>query len=156
MEDNILGEADFLWQYILGQTRYLRDQVERALEVILCGKVSETSRSARHERNISHTDLERYARLWATALPDSPEIKAALAKRMATQYALFRSEMPETWQALELDSETVATAYQRMYGQSMARLFSAAPPPRQPLPTPPVAPGAERDWRGDGNRPRPQ
>lgn len=139
MGDNIQDEAELLWRYCLTQTRYMVDQVERALEVFLCGRISTPiSRSARQERQLSYADLERYAHRWTTFIPASPEIKAALAHRIATQYTLVRSEMPIIWQVLDLDSKSVQNAYQQLYQQPIARLFSSTPPVKPPAPKPPV------------------
>jgi predicted acylesterase/phospholipase RssA/CRP-like cAMP-binding protein len=135
-DDCIQAEAELLWQYCLVQTRYWVEQMARALDIFLCGKVSEqTLRSVRQERNLAYTDLERYAHRWVMASAAAPEIKAAMAHRVGTQYTLVRCEMPDLWRVLELDSQAVAMAYQQLYQQPLTGLFSTTHLSEPPSPT---------------------
>jgi predicted acylesterase/phospholipase RssA/CRP-like cAMP-binding protein len=140
MDDNLQPTVDDLWEYILSQTHYHLDQVRRAVTVLLCGQAPGSGSLARPPHELSYADLERCAGWWANAIPNTPPIQAALARRLAAQYALVRAAMPRTWQALGLESAAVMAAHQQIYQQPLDSLFSATPPPHPPSPPPPV------DW----------
>ncbi len=70
------------------------------------------------ERQIqpSIQDLERYAAQWAILVPANPQVRAMLAKLLNTRYSLSFADAPGIGTALELESEAVQSAYERLYG----------------------------------------
>ena len=75
-------------------------------------------------------DLERYAQQWASLVPDNPRVRAALAHLLSQKYRFSYQAVPGIRAALGLEEEAVKQAYQRLYGQPLATIFT---PQAKPL-----------------------
>jgi hypothetical protein len=70
-------------------------------------------------------DLERYAPEWAPLVPADPSLRAAVARLLGSKYRFERSDVPRLRQALGLDSEPVASAYERQHQAALQTMFAA-------------------------------
>ena len=72
-------------------------------------------------------DLEQFARQWASLVPDSPVIRAALARLLGEKYTFTSQVVPDIRQTLGLEEETVQRAFQRNYKVALATIYSSNP-----------------------------
>lgn len=68
-------------------------------------------------------DLERYAADWASLVPESAAMRAALAGLLATKYRLPRERTPRLRAALGLDTPDVAAAFERQHGRPIGSIY---------------------------------
>lgn len=73
-------------------------------------------------------DLERYAPVWASLVPDDPTVRAALARMMGDQYPLDERQMRGMRRALGLDDGPVREAFERLYHEPLASIYAAGLP----------------------------
>ncbi|MEZ4659531.1 MAG: aromatic amino acid transport family protein [Caldilineaceae bacterium] len=71
-------------------------------------------------------DLERYARQWAALVPEGATTRAATAHLLGEKYQLPHRMTPGIRAALGLDDEAVQQAYQQLYNQPLANIYSEA------------------------------
>ncbi|MEZ4862413.1 MAG: aromatic amino acid transport family protein [Caldilineaceae bacterium] len=71
-------------------------------------------------------DLERYARQWAELVPDSTTIRAMTAHLLGEKYRFPRRMAPGIRAALGLDDDVIEQAYQQLYNQPLATLYTDA------------------------------
>ncbi|MEZ4734611.1 MAG: aromatic amino acid transport family protein [Caldilineaceae bacterium] len=71
-------------------------------------------------------DLERYARQWAALVPDNVAIRAMTAHLVGDKYRFPRRMTPGIRAALGLDHEAVQQAYQQLYNQPLATIYTEA------------------------------
>ena len=69
-------------------------------------------------------DIERFARQWATLVPDNAALKAALAHQLGQKYRFAATAVPQLRAALSLDSQPVQDAYQRFYQASLDSIYA--------------------------------
>lgn len=69
-------------------------------------------------------DLERYATEWAALVPADPSLRAATARLLGQKYRFARSDVPRLRHALGLDTEAVASAYQRQHRAPLQTIFA--------------------------------
>ena len=67
--------------------------------------------------------LERFAPRWESLVPDSPEIRAATAQKLAEAYTLRRAALPQLRTALGLDTSEVAQAFQDLAGEPLEAIY---------------------------------
>jgi amino acid permease len=72
-------------------------------------------------------DLERFAARWSDLAPESPRVRAALAHVLGEKYRFTRRAVPGIRAALGLDTPEVGTAYQRLYGAPLDRIYALRP-----------------------------
>lgn len=80
-----------------------------------------------HHTPPSIQQLERYAAQWAMLVPDNPTIRAALAHLLSQNYPLAATQTPAICAAIGVETAAVQEAYQRLYAQSIATIFSPEP-----------------------------
>ncbi len=68
--------------------------------------------------------IERFAAHWAILVPESADIRAALAHLLGQKYALLASATPGIEQALGLGSPAVQQAHQRLYNQPLSAIYT--------------------------------
>ena len=68
--------------------------------------------------------LERYAPQWSDLVPDNPNIKAALARILSQKYDLIADRLTNIEAALDLDRESVRSAYTRQYQTPLVDIFT--------------------------------
>ncbi|HRW05077.1 MAG TPA: aromatic amino acid transport family protein [Caldilineaceae bacterium] len=71
-------------------------------------------------------DLERYARQWAQLVPESATTRAATAHLLGAKYRMPRRMTPGIRAALGLDDNGVQQAYQQLYSQPLATIYTDA------------------------------
>ena len=118
---------------IESRTAHLVDQSRRAMEFSLTEEsVKERDLAFLEAFNLGADppirptiqDLERYAPLWATLVPDNPQLRAALAHFFGQKYEFTHKAVPSIRVALGLDTDAVQRAYQRLYRQPLEKLFA--------------------------------
>ncbi len=118
---------------IESRTAHLVDQSRRAMEFSLTEEsVKERDLAFLEAFNLGADppirstiqDLERYAPLWATLVPDNPQLRAALAHLFGQKYEFTHKAVPSIRVALGLDTDAVQRAYQRLYRQPLEKLFA--------------------------------
>jgi len=70
-------------------------------------------------------DLERFAQHWAFLVPESPAIRATLARMLGRKYRFTWTAVPQIRATLGLDGEAVAQAYRRQYREDLAGIYAA-------------------------------
>ncbi len=122
--------AQTLLVLIEHRTRYLVAQTRRAIEMFLTAQGIPWTDSAllepgqpRGHPGLTLPDLDRYAREWASMVPDDPNVRAALLRRLAHQYALTADAVENVRAALGLDEQAVRDAYERRYGGPLEAIF---------------------------------
>ena len=70
-------------------------------------------------------DLERYASQWASLVPESPRLRAAIARLLGQKYPLIRRAVPGIRTALGLDERPVKQAYSTLYLEPLDSIFVA-------------------------------
>ena len=68
--------------------------------------------------------IERYAQHWAMVVPNNPTIRAIVAYLLGQQYHFTAAAIPGIRTALGLDQEVVQQAYQQLYNQPLATIYS--------------------------------
>lgn len=138
--DEILGglpsrRASGLLYAIEGRTAYLVARARRAMAPDFSGRSAEQEEHAFLTAFSSGTtlpieptvqDLERYARDWASLVPENPSIRASLARLIGEQYRLPRSRTANIQQALGTSSLQVATSFQELHAQPIDTIFVSA------------------------------
>jgi amino acid permease len=69
-------------------------------------------------------DLERHAAQWAYLVSENPRLRAAVAHFVGEKYEFTYKAVPGIRAALGLDAADVQAAYQRLYGESLDRIFA--------------------------------
>lgn len=69
-------------------------------------------------------DIERHANRWASLVPESPEVRAALARLLGSKYGFTRQAVPGMRAALGLDDARVQQAYRQMYREPLDSIFA--------------------------------
>ncbi|MFN8489934.1 MAG: hypothetical protein U0350_20275 [Caldilineaceae bacterium] len=69
--------------------------------------------------------LEHYAPQWATLVAENPNIRAIVAHLLSQKYQFTAPATPNLRAALGLDMPAVQAAYQRLYNQPLATIFTA-------------------------------
>lgn len=118
---------------IESRTAHLVDQSRRAMEIFLTEEAAKErdvafleAFSLGREPPVRPTiqDLERFAPLWATLVPENPQVQAAVAYLLGQKYEFTHPAVPGIRGALGLDEEAVQQAYRRLYRQPLATLFA--------------------------------
>jgi len=118
---------------IESRTAHLADQARRALDFFL-------SEDAEKERDLAFLeafslgreppippaiqDIERYAKQWASLVPDNPQVRAAIAHLLGQKYQFTYQSVPGIRLALGLDAEAVRQAYHRLYREQAETIFA--------------------------------
>lgn len=117
---------------IESRTAYLTDQSRRATDFFL-------SEDASKERDLAFfeafglgreppvkptiQDLERYAKEWASLVPENPSLRAGIAHLLGQKYKFTQRAVPAIRAALGLDDEAVKQAYRRSYREQIGAIF---------------------------------
>src|SRR5262245_35714060 len=72
-------------------------------------------------------NVERYANAWAHLVPDTPALRAAVARLLAKKYAFTRAAVPNIRRALALDEDPVKAAFLRLYREPLEAIYVARP-----------------------------
>ncbi|MGC8486840.1 MAG: cyclic nucleotide-binding domain-containing protein, partial [Clostridia bacterium] len=134
--------AHRLLYFIEGQAAYRREQATWACQVLLGSAEPEWKARDLLEdfalRDVSRPhvtvhELERYAPEWGRLVPESPTLRAAVARALGQKYSLGGTPVPKIRDALALDSLAVQDAYRQEYGESLdgllERVDASGPPP---------------------------
>lgn len=77
-------------------------------------------------------DLEMYAAYWADLVIEADvTLKAALAFSLGEKYSFQKKHIPNICKALDLDSELVEQAFQRLYHQPLSNIYELTVPSRE-------------------------
>jgi Tryptophan/tyrosine permease family len=68
--------------------------------------------------------IERYAREWASLVPDNPRLRAAVARLLGEKYRFTQRATPGIQRALGLDQPAVQQAYERQYGEPLEAIYA--------------------------------
>lgn len=124
--------AQTLLYLIESRTADLVERSKEAMQVFLTDGAAEDRHSAFLESfalgrepplRPSVQDLERHADAWAPLVARNPRVQAALADALARRYRLPRSAVPQIRAALGLDDDDVRAAYERLYGETLERIY---------------------------------
>jgi amino acid permease len=69
-------------------------------------------------------DLEHYAPQWTPLVPVNPQLRAALAHVLGQRYTFTSETVPRIRSALGLETESVQSAYRRLYRESLETIFA--------------------------------
>src|SRR5262245_38785959 len=126
-------QANTLLVLIENRTAHFMAQAQLPVELILTEKAAETRNRAFLEaialgRDLSIRptihDLERFAPHWALLVPDNPTIRAHVAHLLGQKFHFTHQAVPSLRAALGLDTAAVQQAYQNLYDQPIANIFS--------------------------------
>ncbi len=70
-------------------------------------------------------DLERHAPQWSALIPETPNVRAALANALSKKYRFTYPEVPSIREALGLDQDAVKNAYRRSYREPLESVYAA-------------------------------
>jgi hypothetical protein len=73
-------------------------------------------------------DIERVAAGWAELVPDTPDVRAAIARLLGAKYRFRHRDMPGVRAALGLDDPAVEQAFLRLHGEPVASIYRARLP----------------------------
>src|SRR5690348_8374034 len=125
--------ARLLLFQIESRTAYLMMQSQRAVSRYLSEETAEQqdlmffeALAEGRELPVRPTirDLERYAPLWQSQVPPNRPLRASLAHLLGEKYRFAWRDIPHIRQALELDTEEVQHAFQRLYRQSLDTIYT--------------------------------
>lgn len=126
-------QANTLLTLIENRTAHFMAQAQQPVELVLAEKAAENRSRAFLEaialgRDLpirpTVQDLERFAPQWALLVPDSPTIRANVAHLLGQKYHFTHQAVPGLRAALGLDTAAVQQAYQNLYNQPIANIFS--------------------------------
>ena len=113
------------------RTAYVVSQSRQALCRILTGEAPEESEydyfkalALRAKIKPTIRDLERHADEWAALVPDDPKLRATLARLLARRSRFSRADVPNLREALGLDTEAVAAAFEEAFREPLATLYA--------------------------------
>ena len=72
--------------------------------------------------------LERYARQWASLVPENPKLKAAVTHALGQKYTFSYQAIPNIRAILSLDEKAVQVAYGRLYRTQLVKIFASRLP----------------------------
>ncbi|GAB4526168.1 MAG: hypothetical protein OHK0046_42760 [Anaerolineae bacterium] len=70
-------------------------------------------------------DIERLSSSWARLVPETPRLRAALARAMAEKYGLAYRAVPRIRERLGLDTDEVHAAYMKLYSAPLATIYTS-------------------------------
>src|SRR5688500_15545028 len=137
--DEVLGglparRASTILFAIEGRTAQLVRQANQAMATFLPAKTAQEQETAflgalAEGRDLplklTIQDLERFAPIWQSLVPQEAGVRAAIAHQMGEKYGCSYRDIPSIRAALSLDDAAVQESYLRLYNEPIDRLFDA-------------------------------
>src|SRR5262249_7930591 len=101
-----------VWNPVLGEDRASAGDEEESLLAPFGRRRARLPRPTIRE-------IERYAREWASLVPEDPRARAAVARLLGEKYRFTRATVPDIRAALGLDSAAVQSAYEGLYREPL-------------------------------------
>ncbi|MCB0196774.1 MAG: hypothetical protein KDJ65_32780 [Anaerolineae bacterium] len=133
MSGRVTKQASLLLILIENRTIYLLTQSQQAAAFALSEAAASPhqdfleaiaqGRDLPFQPTIRH--LERYAPQWSILVPANPDIQAAVAHLLGQKYKFTAQAVPGLRAALNLDSDAVGQAYQRLYNRPLTSIYTS-------------------------------